>query len=120
MGQGRGCRAGDTISPIPDHECVLLFPLLSGVLQYRPRTILLKAYYHFLNLVMRVMFFGIHLFPALKSALSDHYFRRNKEVQKSVKNFLRSLGTDFYQDGFLKLISRCDKFISAGGEYVEK
>ncbi|GBL78964.1 hypothetical protein AVEN_48929-1 [Araneus ventricosus] len=58
-------------------------------------------------------------FPALKSALSGRHFRSNEEVLKAVKNFLRSPGTDFYQDGFLKLISRYDKCINVGGEYVE-
>ncbi|GBO08978.1 hypothetical protein AVEN_5606-1 [Araneus ventricosus] len=44
---------------------------------------------------------------------------RDEEVRPAVKNFLRSLGTGFYQDGFLKLISRYDKCINVGGEYVE-
>ncbi|GBL55253.1 hypothetical protein AVEN_127256-1, partial [Araneus ventricosus] len=56
-----------------------------------------------------------HLFPALKSALSG----RQTGV-KAVKNFLQSLGTDLYEDGFLKLISGYDKCISVSGEYVEK
>ncbi|GBO15335.1 hypothetical protein AVEN_105388-1 [Araneus ventricosus] len=60
------------------------------------------------------------LFPALKSTLSGRHFRSNEEVQRAVKNVLPSLGTDFYQDGFLKLILRCEKRISVGGEYVEK
>ncbi|GBN55240.1 hypothetical protein AVEN_226443-1 [Araneus ventricosus] len=38
MGQDSGCRAGDSISPIPSDECVLLCILLCGVLHYRPRT----------------------------------------------------------------------------------
>ncbi|GBM33599.1 hypothetical protein AVEN_181843-1 [Araneus ventricosus] len=38
MGQDRDCRQGDPISPIPGDECVLLCPLLCGVLHYRPRT----------------------------------------------------------------------------------
>ncbi|GBM50098.1 hypothetical protein AVEN_223306-1 [Araneus ventricosus] len=45
---------------------------------------------------------------------------RDEEVRPAVKNFLRSLGTDFYQDGSLKLISRYDKCINVGGEYVQK
>ncbi|GBL99394.1 Histone-lysine N-methyltransferase SETMAR [Araneus ventricosus] len=61
-----------------------------------------------------------HLFPALKLELSGRHFRSNEEVHLAVKNFLRSLGTDFYQDGFSKLISRYDKCINAGGEYVER
>ncbi|GBM98862.1 hypothetical protein AVEN_44868-1 [Araneus ventricosus] len=48
------------------------------------------------------------------------HFRSNEEVRQAVKNFLRSLATDFYQDGFLKLISRYDKCINVGGEYVGK
>ncbi|GBM93359.1 hypothetical protein AVEN_159727-1 [Araneus ventricosus] len=59
----------------------------------------------------------IHLFPTFKSALSGRHFRRNEEVLQSMKNFLRSLGADFYQGGFLKLISRYDKCINVGGEY---
>ncbi|GBM12784.1 hypothetical protein AVEN_147964-1 [Araneus ventricosus] len=38
MGQDRGCRPGDPISPIPGDECALLCPLLCWVLHYRPRT----------------------------------------------------------------------------------
>ncbi|GBL85664.1 hypothetical protein AVEN_193124-1 [Araneus ventricosus] len=45
---------------------------------------------------------------------------RDEDVRQPVKNFLRSLGTDFYQDDFLKVSSRNDKCMSAGGEYVEK
>ncbi|GBM95102.1 Histone-lysine N-methyltransferase SETMAR [Araneus ventricosus] len=61
-----------------------------------------------------------HLISALKSALSGPHFRSTEEVQQNVKNFLPSLGTDFYQDGFLKLISRYEKNTSVGGEYAEK
>ncbi|GBM18754.1 hypothetical protein AVEN_44312-1 [Araneus ventricosus] len=38
MGQDRGCRPADSISPMLGDECVLLCPLLCGVLHYRPRT----------------------------------------------------------------------------------
>ncbi|GBM08286.1 hypothetical protein AVEN_101420-1 [Araneus ventricosus] len=38
MGQDRGCWRGHPISPIPGDECILLSPLLCGVLHYRPRT----------------------------------------------------------------------------------
>ncbi|GBM96179.1 hypothetical protein AVEN_249982-1 [Araneus ventricosus] len=122
MGQDRDCRPGDRISPIPGDECVLLCPLLCGVLHYRPRTKPLEAYCHACSLVISMSSFGIHLhpFPALKSALSGRHFRNNEEVRSAVKNLLRSLGNDFYQDGFLKLIYRYDKCINVGGEYVEK
>ncbi|GBN03399.1 hypothetical protein AVEN_228765-1 [Araneus ventricosus] len=119
MGQDRICRPGDPISPIPGDECVLLCLLLCGIMRYRPRT---KAFESSCSLVISVRSFGthLHIFPALKSALSGRHFRSNEEVQQAVKNLLRSLGTDFYQDGFLKLISRYDKHINVGDEYVEK
>ncbi|GBO43620.1 hypothetical protein AVEN_197492-1 [Araneus ventricosus] len=47
-------------------------------------------------------------------------FPRVKTGVKAAKNFLQSLGTDLYQDGFLKLISRYDKTINVSDEYVEK
>ncbi|GBN73908.1 hypothetical protein AVEN_259132-1 [Araneus ventricosus] len=62
----------------------------------------------------------LHLFPAFKSALSGRHFRSNEKVRQAVKNFLRWLGTDFYQDGFLKLISRHDKCINIGAKYAGK
>ncbi|GBN70099.1 hypothetical protein AVEN_113574-1 [Araneus ventricosus] len=55
-----------------------------------------------------------HLFLALKSALSGRHFRSHEEVRQAVKNVLYSLGTDFYQDGFLKLILRYGKRINVG------
>ncbi|GBL84722.1 hypothetical protein AVEN_191164-1 [Araneus ventricosus] len=96
MGQDRVCRPGNTISPIPGDECVLLCPLLCGVLHSRPRTKPLESYCHSCSLVISVISFGtcLHLFPAMKSALSVRHFRSNEEVQRAVKNFLRSLGID--------------------------
>ncbi|GBN69607.1 hypothetical protein AVEN_25772-1 [Araneus ventricosus] len=79
----------------------------------------LEVYCYSYSLVISVRFFGT-LFPALTSSLSGRHFRSNEEVRQTVRNFLRSLGTDFYQDGFLKLVSRYDKCIDVGGEYVEK
>ncbi|GBN43296.1 hypothetical protein AVEN_89365-1 [Araneus ventricosus] len=97
IGQDRGCRPGDSISSILGDECVLMCPLLCGVLHYRPRTKTLEAYCHScsLQISLRSFFTHLHLFPALKSALSGRHFRSNEEVQQVVKNFLRSLGTDF-------------------------
>ncbi|GBM34259.1 hypothetical protein AVEN_60597-1 [Araneus ventricosus] len=88
----RGYRPGDPISPIPGEECVLFCLLLDGVLHYRPRTKPLVP-------------FGTHLFlfPTLKSALSGRHFQSNEGVRQAVKNFLRPLSTDFYQAGFFKL-----------------
>ncbi|GBM52940.1 hypothetical protein AVEN_60131-1 [Araneus ventricosus] len=62
-----------------------------------------------------------HLFPEIKSAQSGRHFRSNEEVQRGVKNFfLRLLGTEFCQGGFLKLISLYDKCTNVCGEYAEK
>ncbi|GBO30342.1 hypothetical protein AVEN_55112-1 [Araneus ventricosus] len=44
-----------------------------------------------------------HFFPALKSALSGRHFRSNEEVQRAVKNFLRSLGHRFLPGWFLEI-----------------
>ncbi|GBN16800.1 hypothetical protein AVEN_218463-1 [Araneus ventricosus] len=120
MLKDRDYRLSDPISSIPGEECVLLCPLLCGVLHHRPRTKPLEAYCHSCSLVINVGSFGTHLLSALKSALSGRHFRSNEEVQQAVKNFLRSLGTEFYQDAFLKLTSRYDKCINVCGEYVEK
>ncbi|GBM64629.1 hypothetical protein AVEN_91701-1 [Araneus ventricosus] len=105
MGQDRGCRQGDPISPIPGDECVLLWPLLCGVLHYRSRTKPLETYCHSCSLVISVRTFGTHphLFPALKSALSGCHFRSNEEVQQAVKNFPRSLGHRFLPGWFLEI-----------------
>ncbi|GBM12203.1 hypothetical protein AVEN_21011-1 [Araneus ventricosus] len=59
-------------------------------------------------------------FSCIEAALLGRQFRSNEEVRWVVKNFLRSLGIDFYQEGFLKLISQYDKCINVRGEYMEK
>ncbi|GBL93454.1 hypothetical protein AVEN_59660-1 [Araneus ventricosus] len=121
MGQDWGCMPGDLVSPIQGDECVLLCPCCVGscfIVQEQN----LEAYYHSCSLVISVRSFGthLHIFPALKSALSGRHFRSNEEVRQAVKNFLRSLSTDFYQDGFFELIPRYGKCINVDGEYVEK
>ncbi|GBM87491.1 hypothetical protein AVEN_211642-1 [Araneus ventricosus] len=95
MEQDRGCRPGDQISPTHSDESFFCVPCCGRsciiVQEQNPSTQEPwsgpTAPSHF------------HLFLALKSALSGRQ-------TKAVKNFLRSLGTDFYQDGFLKLILR--------------
>ncbi|GBO29268.1 hypothetical protein AVEN_193961-1 [Araneus ventricosus] len=84
---------------ILSHTRRRMCPLLCGILHYRPRTKPLEAYCYSCSLVISVRSFGnhLHLFSALKSALSGHHFRSNEEVRLAVKNFLRWLGTDFYR-----------------------
>ncbi|GBO14652.1 hypothetical protein AVEN_97803-1 [Araneus ventricosus] len=76
-----------------------------------------EAYCNSCTLVIRVRSFGthLHLSPELKSAPLGRHFRSNEEVRQDLKNFLRSLGTDFYKEGFSKLISRYGKCIKLGG-----
>jgi hypothetical protein len=57
-----------------------------------------------------------HFFPTLKRTLEGRRFTTNENVEASV----RTQDTDFYQQGFLKLVKRWDKCISVGGDYVEK
>ncbi|GBN31933.1 hypothetical protein AVEN_37918-1 [Araneus ventricosus] len=95
MGQDRGCRPGGPISLIPGDECVLLSLLLWGVLHYCPRTKPLSS--------GPTAPSGIHLFSALKSALSGRHFRSNEEVQLAVENFLPSLGHRFSAGWFLEI-----------------
>ncbi|GBL95108.1 hypothetical protein AVEN_188841-1 [Araneus ventricosus] len=61
-----------------------------------------------------------NLSPAMTSALLGCQFRSKQELKLAVKNFFRSLGTNFCQEVFLKLISRYDNCIDVGVEYVEK
>ncbi|GBO14129.1 hypothetical protein AVEN_183374-1 [Araneus ventricosus] len=116
--QDWGCGLGDPIPPIPGSFVSLAVwgPSLSS--KYNTT----QAYCHSCSVVVSVRSFGSrrHLFPALKLALLGRHFRSNEEVHLAVKNYLRSLGIDFDQDGFTKLISRYDKCINVAGEYVEK
>ncbi|GBM52806.1 hypothetical protein AVEN_21239-1 [Araneus ventricosus] len=52
-----------------------------------------------------------------RDVISEHTHQIGVETER---NFLQSMGIDFHQDGFLKLISRYDKCIGVGGEYMEK
>jgi histone-lysine N-methyltransferase SETMAR len=54
-----------------------------------------------------------HFFPTLKRTLEGRRFTTNEDVA-------RTQNTDFYQQGFFKLVKRWDKCISVGGDYVEK
>jgi hypothetical protein len=57
-----------------------------------------------------------HFFPTLKRTLEWCRFTTNEDVEAAV----RTRDTDFYQQGFFKLVKRWDKCISVGGDYVEK
>jgi hypothetical protein len=59
-----------------------------------------------------------HFFPTLKRTLEGRRFTTNENFEAGV----RTQDTDFYQQGFFRLVKRWEKCISVGGdcEYVEK
>jgi hypothetical protein len=61
-----------------------------------------------------------HFFPSLKRTFEGRRFTINEDVEEAVRTFVRTQNTDFYQQGFFKLVKRWDKCINVGGDYVEK
>jgi hypothetical protein len=57
-----------------------------------------------------------HFFPTLKRTLDGRRLTTNEDVEAAV----RTQDTEFYQQGFFKLMKRWDKCINVGGDYVEK
>jgi histone-lysine N-methyltransferase SETMAR len=61
-----------------------------------------------------------HFFPTLKRTLEGRRFTTNEDVEAAVRTFVRTQDTDFYQQGFLKLLKQWNKCINVGRNYVEK
>jgi histone-lysine N-methyltransferase SETMAR len=61
-----------------------------------------------------------HFFPTLKRTLEGCRFTTNEHAEAAVQTFVRTRNTDFYQQGFFKLVKQWDKCINVGGDYVEK
>jgi hypothetical protein len=61
-----------------------------------------------------------HLFPALKEFLGSRCFRSDEEVKDAVKEWLNGLVVEVYDKGIQNLITRYDKCLNVGGDYVEK
>jgi hypothetical protein len=57
-----------------------------------------------------------HFLPTLKRTLEGRCFTTNEDFEAAV----RTQDTDFYQQGFFKLVKRWDKCTNVGGDYVEK
>jgi histone-lysine N-methyltransferase SETMAR len=57
-----------------------------------------------------------NFFPAFKRALEGRRFTTNEDAEAAV----RIRDTDFYQQGFFKIVKRWDKCINVGGDYAEK
>ncbi|GBM09220.1 hypothetical protein AVEN_226716-1 [Araneus ventricosus] len=117
MRQDLGCRPDDPISPIPGYECVLLCPSLCGVfIIVENKTPQLKNPGRALQPHQTFTFY-LHGSQHYRIVTSEH---AHQTGVKAVKNFLHSLGTDFYQDNFLKLISLYDKCVNIDGKHVKK
>lgn len=61
-----------------------------------------------------------HLFLHLKGELGGTRFGSDEEVKNAVKSWLSSLAGSFYVEGIDKLVTRYDKCLNIGGNYVEK
>jgi histone-lysine N-methyltransferase SETMAR len=57
-----------------------------------------------------------HFFPTLKRTLEGRRFTTNEDDEAAV----RAQDTNFYQQGFFKLMKWWDECINVGGDYVEK
>jgi len=63
---------------------------------------------------------NFHLFPTLTEFLGGRCFKSNEEVKKAVQQWLNGQATEVYDNGIQKLITRYDKYLNFGGDYVEK
>jgi hypothetical protein len=57
-----------------------------------------------------------HFCPTLKRTLEGRCFTTNEDAETAV----RTQNTNFYQQGFFKLVKRWDRCINVDGDYVEK
>jgi hypothetical protein len=60
-----------------------------------------------------------HLFTYLKNWLGSQYFNNNEQLREGVKMWQSSQGAEFFDTSVQKLISRYDKCLNSGGDYVE-
>jgi hypothetical protein len=61
-----------------------------------------------------------HFFPKLKEFLGGRRFKNDEEVKDAVKEWLNGLAAEVYDEGIQKLVTRYDKCLNVGGDYVEK
>jgi ferredoxin-like protein FixX len=58
------------------------------------------------------------LLPKLKQNLGGHKFKDNQEVETAVTQRLIAQDMDLYQKRIEKLVTRYEKCLSCGGNYV--
>jgi histone-lysine N-methyltransferase SETMAR len=61
-----------------------------------------------------------HLFPALKEFLGGRHFKSEEEVMDAIKEWLNGLVAEVYDKRMQNFITRYDKYLNVGGDYVEK
>jgi histone-lysine N-methyltransferase SETMAR len=61
-----------------------------------------------------------HLYTKLKEFLGGRHFKSDEEVKDAVKEWLNGLAAEVYDEGIQKLVTRYDKYLKVGGDYVEK
>ena len=61
-----------------------------------------------------------HLFPKLKEHLKGQCFSRDEEVKSAVRKWFRKQNTNFFKDGFQKLVQHWRKCTEVRGDFVEK
>jgi histone-lysine N-methyltransferase SETMAR len=59
-----------------------------------------------------------HLFLHLKNFLAGQRFNNDEDVKRAVQMWLSSQAATFYDEGIQKLVSRYDKCLNNGGNYV--
>jgi hypothetical protein len=59
------------------------------------------------------------LFPKLKEFLGGRRFKSDEEVKYAVKEWLNGLVAEVYDEGIQKLVTRYDKCLNVGGDYVK-
>jgi hypothetical protein len=60
-----------------------------------------------------------HLFPKLNEFLGGRRLKSDEEVKDAVKEWLNGLAAEVYDEGIQKLVTRYDKCLNVGGNYVE-
>jgi len=61
-----------------------------------------------------------HLFPKLKEHLKGQHFSCDEEVKSEVRKWFQKQSTNFFKDGFQRLVQRWRKCIEVRGDFVEK
>jgi hypothetical protein len=61
-----------------------------------------------------------HIFLHLKRFLAAERLSSDDEVKTAVQLWVKTLAADFLDEGIQKLVSRYDKCLTLGGDYVEK